>query len=213
MEWPLPFWWNRSRATALAATLSLHVIVAAWLLAERAGMPAQRPMEVPPIWLPVLRPLEPPPPGERPTVIAEPWVEPATAIRPEFSPEAPVALPTPDWLGEARAVAGAIGREPQRRTFGEMPKAPAGRPKEEYPPSIYEPPLPRVGTTTTSPEGETVLWVSDNCYIPLESTSLTMRHFHEARQGIRRCQIGLGRKKPRGDLFDHLKRQKPEPQE
>lgn len=200
----MPFWWNRSRAASLAAALLLHVALAAWLLAWRVGMPVRWVPEVPPIWLPAVSPVEPPlPVAPLPARIEA--VEPDSIVPSEFAPEAPIAVPAPDWGGAARAVAGAIGKEPERRRFGEMPKAPAGRPKEVLPPSIYEKPLPRVGTTTTSPEGETVLWVSDNCYIPLESTTLTMQDFHKARQGIRRCQIGLGKKKPRGDLFDHLK--------
>jgi len=48
--------------------------------------------------------------------------------------------------------------------------------------------------------------VSDYCYISLGSTSLTMKDFHEARQGVRRCIIPIGEAEPRGDLFDHLKR-------
>jgi hypothetical protein len=36
--------------------------------------------------------------------------------------------------------------------------------------------------------------------------SLTMQDFHKARQGVRRCQYGVGKKKPRGNLFDPVKR-------
>jgi len=69
--------------------------------------------------------------------------------------------------------------------------------------------LPRVGTTVTTPEGETILWVSDYCYISLSSTSLTMQDFHAARQGMRRCIIPVGEREPRGDLFEHLERLPP----
>jgi hypothetical protein len=204
MPLALPFYWTRSRATALAATLLLHLAVAFWLLAARPAADGQRMVEPSPYeWLQPLPASLPPPPPELPRAVLEP-VEPPFIALPVPAPGSPVLPATPDWSGTARAVADAVGGGPQRRTFGEMPKAPAGRPKEEHPPSIYEQPLPRVGTITTSPEGETVLWVSDNCYIPLESTSLTMQDFHQARQGVRRCQIGLGKKKPRDDLFDHL---------
>jgi hypothetical protein len=117
----------------------------------------------------------------------------------------------PDWFADARAVADAIGKEPSYRKFGETPKAPPGRPKEEYPPSIWEKPLERVGKAYRTPEGEQILWVSDNCFISLGSQSLTMADFHKARNGVRRCNIGAGRREPRGDLFDHLKRPKKDP--
>lgn len=194
------------------ATLLLHAVLAAWLLAVSVAPPRGQVERVLPIWLPPAPPRLPPPP-------VEPWPSTLDAIEPSVLPilepasEALFAPTAPDWEGDAREVARAIGGGTARRTFGEMPKAPPGRPKEEYPPSIYDKPLPRVGTTVTTPEGETILWVSDNCYIPLESMSLTMQDFHKARQGIRRCQIGLGKRKPRGDLFDHLKRPPPPEQQ
>lgn len=208
MERPLPARWNRSRATALAAALILHALIGAWLLASRPAAPIERWRDTALAALPTLPRLAPPPPVE-PLPATLDAIEPDVLVLSARAHES--TADAPDWMGEARSVAGAIGEGPKYRPFGEMPKAPAGRPKEEFPPSIYEKPLPRVGTTTTSPEGETVLWVSDNCYIPLESQSLTMQDFHKARQGIRRCQIGLGKRKPRGDLFDHLKRAKPDP--
>ena len=87
--------WNRSRATAIAATLLLHLVLAVLLLSLKQGTP------------------------------------PATAEIAEI-----------EWIP----------------------------PRE---------PLPRVGTAVTTPEGETILWVSDYCYISLSSTSLTMNAIHE----------------------------------
>ena len=106
----------------------------------------------------------------------------------------------------------AFGAGPSYQPFGEIPKAPPGRPKEVYPPSIWEKPLPRVGKTVVTPDGETILWVSDNCWVSLSSRSLTMQHIHKAREGVRMCQIGVGKKEVRGDLFDSIKRPPP-PQE
>jgi hypothetical protein len=106
------------------------------------------------------------------------------------------------------AVAGALGGSTERRSFGAGPAESERKLKSEPegPPPVFEQPLPRVGTTVTTPEGETILWVSDYCYISLSSTSLTMKDFHEARQGVRTCIIAIGERQPRGDLFDHLKR-------
>jgi hypothetical protein len=203
----LPLSWNRSKATALAVTLALHLLVAAWLLAVRHPLPPSAIPDAAIVWLPALpAPPESPPPIESAPIGVTP-LEPVPLLLPETA--APFLVPEPDWLGDARDVAGVIAGGPTRRTFGEMPNVPAGRPKEEYPPSIYEPVSPRVGRTDKTPEGETILWVSEKCYIPLSSNSLTMQDFHKARQGIRRCIIPLGKAKPRDDLFEHLKNPPP----
>ena len=206
MDLPLPSTWNRSRATALAATLLLHVAVAAWLLAARS-VPAPVLLEQRmAVWLPTLPDRTPPPPVEPLPVMIEP-VEPSAPPRLEPAPDLTIRQPTPDWEGTAREVARAVGGGVEQRRFGPEPEEePRQLKSKRPPPSVFERPLPRVGTTVTSPEGETILWVSDNCYIPLESMSLTMQDFHKARQGVRRCQYGLGKKKARGDLFDPIKR-------
>ena len=103
---------------------------------------------------------------------------------------------------------------PGYQPFGETPKGPAERPKEKYPPLIWPKPLPRVGKTVVTPDGETILWVSDYCYVSISSRSLTQKEIHDARQGVRMCvltQFG-GEKKARDDLFDSIKRPQP-PQE
>jgi hypothetical protein len=206
MDLPLPSTWNRSRATALAATLLLHAVVALWLLTARPT-PAPVLIEQPlPVWLPTLRDRTPPPPVEPLPVTIEP-VEPLALPVREPGPDSAISRPAPDWEGTAREVARGVGGGVEQRRFGPEPEdEPRQLRSKRPPPSIFERPLPRVGTTVTSPEGETVLWVSDNCYIPIASMSLTMQDFHKARQGVRRCQYGVGKKKPRGDLFDPIKR-------
>lgn len=214
MELPLPLGMNRSKAAALAATLFLHAVVIAWLLVLRFDLPPSVVIEDRLTWLPDF--LEPPPTPAPP--VEEPSQAPVSIPLERLPFPIPIielpaedAAALPDWYADARAVAGEIGKEPSYRKFGETPKAPPGRPKEEYPPSIWEKPLERVGKAYRTPEGEQILWVSDHCFISLGTQSLTMADFHKARNGIRRCNIGLGKKKPRSDLFDHLKRPKPDP--
>ncbi|MDP9198517.1 MAG: hypothetical protein M3O07_04795 [Pseudomonadota bacterium] len=200
----VPLEWNRSRAAALAATLLLHLALALWLVSLRFAQPVTMPIVATPWWLPTL-PTPPPPPMPEETL-----PQPDISIRlrpvPMPLPDAPVIAPAPDWYGEAAEVAGAIGDEPAYRQFGETTKAPPGRLKEEYPPSIHEKPLPRVGSAYRTPEGEQILWVSDHCFISLGTQSLTMQDFQKARNGVRRCIIYAGKREPRSDLFDHLKR-------
>jgi hypothetical protein len=206
MDLPLPSTWNRSRATALAATLLLHAAAAAWLLATRMAVPpalVEQPMLV---WLPAL-PARIAPPPLKPLPITLEAIEPSVLPVMEQAPASVIEQPGLDWEGTAREVARAVGGGVERRRFGPEPeKEPPQLKSKRPPPGIFERPLPRVGTTVTTPEGETILWVSDNCYIPLESMSLTMQDFHKARQGVRRCQYGAGKKKARIDLFDPIKK-------
>jgi hypothetical protein len=209
MKLPLPQAWNRSKTAALAATVLLHVLLIGWIAMLRFEAPLTAVVESVPLWFPALPPRPPPPISAERLPVPGISVEPQTVPFPVPSVPVSEGEPDRDWYGDARDAAGAIGGGPKRKAFGETPKAPESRPNEVFPPSIYPKPLARVGTTYRTPEGELILWVSDNCYISLESQSLTMQDFHKAREGIRRCNLPLGKHKPRGDFFDHLKRPKP----
>jgi hypothetical protein len=206
----LPASWNRTRATALLATLLLHLAVALWLLALRFETSERRADGRRFLWLPHIEAPPPPrpldselPPAEVGPIRAAPLPMPV----PEIAP-----APQPDWSGTARDVAKDMTAQPGYRRFGDVPKGPEERPKEQYPPSIWPKPLPRVGTTVTTDQGETIIWVSDYCYVSISSRSLTQAEIHEARKGVRTCIIPLGKKEGRDDLFDSIKRPPP-PQE
>ena len=208
----LPSSWNRSRATALGLTLLLHLLAAFFFLTHGDFRPsADEDSNF--IWLPASAP----PPQAAPAPAIESDLPPLQ-VAPITTEPLPVPLPDiaasepTDWSATAREVAKGFGAAPSYQPFGEIPKAPPGRPQEVYPPSIFEKPLPRVGKTVVTPDGETILWVSDNCWVSLSSRSLTMQHIHKAREGVRMCQIGVGKKEVRGDLFDSIKRPPP-PQE
>lgn len=213
-EAALVFRLDRSRAIALAATLTLHVVALFWLLALRFEQPVAVILEERLVWLPALPPLPPPLESDQlPELDSAPVMLPM--LRPEVTPRVvvPRLRDALGWQQDARDAADAVvGKESPYYRFGEFPKAPTGRPKEEYPPSIWAVPSKgRKGTAERTPEGELILWVSDDCYIPLGTQSLTMADIHKAREGVRRCIIPLGRKKPRSDLFEHLKRKPVDP--
>jgi hypothetical protein len=208
LERPLSFYWNRSRATALAITLLLHGMAAVWLLSVRMQVASLEPGPHDLIWMPApeaAQPEPPPPPGPAsvgPLSTPSPIVVPA----PEEEPESNAITP-PDWEGEARAIAREFGREPERRRFGPEPEQEPQQLESKRPrSSVFERPLPRVGTTVRTPEGEQILWVSDNCYVSLGSQSLTTREHHALKRGITTCQIGVGKRQARGDLFEHITR-------
>ncbi len=203
----MPSSWNRSRTTAIVATLLLHLLLAAWILSLKSGEPPAAAEIVDVDWVPPLQSLPrlPPPAIQPMPFAAEPVEEPFIVL------PAPELATTPllqfDWYGDARAVAGVQGPSAGRRGFAPPEKSSRKlKSAPDGPPPLFEQPLPRVGKTVTTPEGETILWVSDYCFISLSSTSLTMGDFHAARRGIRTCIIPLGKRKPRGDLFDHLKK-------
>ena len=207
----LPLSWDRSRATALGATALLHLTVILWLLALRFDLPEKLAEELDIAWLPEPETALPPPPPVE-SALPPPRIAPITAApfsvpAPKVSPQAP-----PDWSAEARDFAKGLTAAPPYRPFGEFPKGPAERPKDQYPPSIWPQPLPRVGTTVTTPEGETIIWVSDNCWVSVSSRSLTLKGIHDGRNGVRMCNVAVGSKEARDDLFDYVKRP-PKPQE
>jgi hypothetical protein len=204
--------WNRTRAAAILTTLLLHGFIGFWWLQSWSVRRIERVAEDRLIWLPApdAAPVPPPPPlapDTLPPIIA-PIAAPPLSV-PEITP-----APYPDWSATARDVAKGMTTAPTYPSFGEVPKGPQQRPKERLPPSIWPKPLPRVGTTVTTDEGETIIWVSDYCYVSISSRSLTRKEIHDSRKGVRTCilaQFG-GEKKPRDDLFDAIKRPPP-PQE
>lgn len=210
----LPAGWSRSRAAATCVTLVLHAAMAWWLLALRFDLPESHDAERDFVWLPVPTADVPPPVDALPTDVPPPEVAPMTAPPlPMPVPEVTTAAP-PDWSGTARDVAKGMTAAPGYQPFGETPKGPPERPREQYPPSIWPKPLPRVGKTVVTPEGETIIWVSDYCYVSISSRSLTQKDVHDARKGVRMCVLAQfgGEKKARDDLFDSIKRPPP-PQE
>ncbi len=212
MRWPLD--WNRSRATALGTTLALHVAVIAWLLAMHFDLPEQLAGELEYLWQTL-------PPA--PLVPATPTVPPdpsaassdATSSRPTTRAAAPAAIfpvTPPDeegWRNFAKDAARQLTTGPSYQPFGQVPKGPEQRPVEPHQPSIFDQPLPRVGKTVVTPDGETIVWVSDNCYVSISSRSLTQGAIHEGRRGARMCNLAVGKKDARDDLFDPLKRPLP----
>ncbi len=210
----LPAAWNRSRATAVGVTLVLHAVTGWWLLALRFELPKALVEDLRLAWLPAPVTPTPPPPAILPADLAPAQVAPITAPPlpmplPEISPAAPA-----DWSQSAREAAKDMTTGPSYRRFGELPEGPPAPPKDQLPPSIWPKPLPRVGTTVVTPEGETIIWVSDYCFVSISSRSIALKDVHEGRNGVRTCILAEfgGEKKARSDLFDPIKRPPP-PQE
>ena len=214
----LLFDWTRSRATAFAATFVLHVAAILWLLALRFDLPEKLAGDLELLWpaLPEPEPAAPPVPPP-----ADPAPPPAAAVSPAPVESAPTRSPflehppdTEGWSNIAKDEARRLTAPYPYPRFGEFPKGPEEKPSELYPPSIFDKPLPRVGQTVTTAEGETIIWVSDYCYVSVQSRSLTQKEIHAGRNGVRTCVLAEfgGKKQARGDLFNEIKRP-PTPQE
>ena len=213
----LPFDWNRSRATALGATLALHVAAILWLLALRFDLPEKLAGDFEFLWpvTPDTAPVQAPPPPV-PAATGAPEVAPVIPAPITAPPlPAPFLNVPPDeegWSNIAKDAARRLIALSPYAPFGEFPKGPDERPRDPLGPSIWPTPLPRVGKTVTTPEGETIIWVSDRCWVSISSRSLTQADVHAGRQGARMCNLAIGSKEPRSDLFDSIKRPPP-PQE
>lgn len=216
----LPADWSRSRAVAAGATLALHAAAILWLLALRFELPEKFAENLEILWqdmplrtVPSVEPVAPRPEPATPRDAATPS---ATAALPAMPPQtSPNTLPDEEgWSNIAKDAGRRFAAPPAYRRFGEVPQGPPERPREQYAPSIWPKPLPRVGQTVVTPDGETIIWVSDYCYVSVQSRSLTQAEVHAARNGVRTCilaQFG-GEKDVRDDLFDPIKRPPP-PQE
>jgi hypothetical protein len=138
---------------------------------------------------------------------------PSTAARPAMPGNAPattvVPPPAASRADAGHRLAGAYGQvlaaADAKRGFG-FPAAP-DRPVR--PPSVFEDPSPRVGTTERTAEGEQILWLTKDCYASLGSTSLTQKDVHAFHRMLPAICEAHGPREPRGDLFAPLRRPTP----
>jgi hypothetical protein len=146
-----------------------------------------------------------PPREQKPSTHAEaaPAQQSITASAPDIAP--PSA--TSEWtLSGAIAAQAAIDEFVRRE--GYRPLGPQAKQSQAPvdPPSIYSTPEHKLGDAEPDPLNYDIVWHSDRCYTEL-GKPVTPRV--DARTGfpnVRKCRlIDIGKKKARGDLFEHLK--------
>ncbi|HKE96936.1 MAG TPA: hypothetical protein VKB34_21695 [Povalibacter sp.] len=87
-----------------------------------------------------------------------------------------------------------------------------GPPPERPPPSIFEPEENVLGQEGRDVHGDPVVRLNKYCYQDLDKTVLTARDIVSPRPpGMVNCMFPGGKGEPRGDLFEHLKRNRPLP--
>ncbi len=138
--------------------------------------------------------------------------------QPSSSPESatPAAEPLPprqiDWNAHGayaakKAVEGSVG-EPYRN-FGPRKSGPPPGPGA---PALFEEEKDKFGEEGTDIHGDPVVWLSKHCYQELEKTVQTARDWVDPRPRLQLCMFPAGSPEPRGDLFEHLKKEKALPE-
>ncbi len=111
-----------------------------------------------------------------------------------------------DWDANAelaaRSAIDAVVREEGYRSFG-FPRQ-RELPGEEELPSIFEEPRHEFGEAGVDAFGKPVVWLGGGCYQELDKSDDPLRDRRTM------CVLGVGKREPRGDLFDHIKKRKPE---
>jgi len=111
-----------------------------------------------------------------------------------------------DWYDAAAAASRSITEREhdlsERRSFS-GPKTDATKPPKK-PYTIFEPKSVKAGRIENTDEGEVIRWTSDHCYQILVTPN-------EMHRGMTKCFMPLGKRKVRGDLFNHMKDVAPPP--
>jgi hypothetical protein len=115
------------------------------------------------------------------------------------------AMPPVDWHASGEqsvdAAVASIIRDESYRPLGPQEKR-----SYELPPvpSLFREPKHKFGDVDEDPMGRTAVWHSERCYTTLEEP-ITPRASADI-PGVNPMKCLWLRKKPRGDLFDHLRR-------
>jgi hypothetical protein len=133
-----------------------------------------------------------------------------TPQRSEPASDTPAAPREVDWRREGELAVDAavadIVRNEGYRPLG--PRETAG-PRDEPPrPSIFEEPKHRSGDTGKNAFGDSVVWHNESCYTVLESALSTLGQHGVVRDGQYFCVAPVGKKEPRGDLFEPIMKQR-----
>ena len=95
--------------------------------------------------------------------------------------------------------------------YRELGPRAAKTPGPPEPPSVFETPKHRSGDVEPDPLNYDRVWHNDRCYTELGKPVTPRADARIGNVSPPKCWIGIGKKKARGDLFDHLKRDKPPP--
>ena len=115
-----------------------------------------------------------------------------------------------DWYSSGEAAARDFAARLDRPATRPLDRRPT-RPKpaaERTPKSVFDDEKSRVGRITQNADGETIYWLTPNCYVTLGSDSIALRDAHAMHEGMTFCRIPLGKREARGDLFEEMPTQR-----
>lgn len=139
-------------------------------------------------------------------VIADSWPELAPLPLPSESAPTGSALAPPDWKQSGEDAA-ADAAQDHYRALGPRPEEP---PVKQSPSPFAPPPRHKYGEVDVDDQKNPILWLSEHCWLrprnlraepgdPFANVSMTF------------CSAPFGKKEPRGDLFEHLRKTPPVP--
>lgn len=194
-----PNTWNVRRAIAFTAVVALHAgLLIILTVALRSGVRRFTPdaFTTTFVWLPspaspaVSRP-RPPIPNESAPISP---VEPPPIAPPRISVQS--SADTIDWDSEARRAAGAVIVTPRVREFGRVPDAPS------WLGPVRSSPKHQAGEQYRTENGDSIVWVSDRCYIVSSLPPLGMPDV--IARSIPARTVCLDNSGPQGELFKDL---------
>jgi hypothetical protein len=129
-------------------------------------------------------------------------------LEPQHAPVERASAPAPvDWAEEGELAAGSaissIIREEGYRVIG--PRKPSAPGANESPPSIFTEPKHKFGDIERDPFGYDRVWHNERCFTDIGQPVSARPDARIGNVNSRKCLRPLGKKKPRGDLFEHLK--------
>lgn len=132
--------------------------------------------------------------------------DPAPLDFPSESAPTGSAMAPPDWK-QSGADAAADAASKSYRSLGPRPREPAVK----QPPSPFAPP-PRhkYGEVDVDEQKNPILWLSEHCWLrPRNLRAEPGDPFANISMSF--CSFALGKKEPRGNLFEHLRKEPPVP--
>jgi hypothetical protein len=206
------------RCVALCIVVGLHSLILLFIWKTRDSLNSRTgPEDEFIVWIRVTEPVPPdeatPSPSDEPVARADrEQREPAARDEQDVTatPSAPRQI---DWGAHAafnakRAVEESL---PERyRYFG--PRRPSPEPEPE-PPSVFEEERKVHGEIGEDALGNPVVKLNKYCYQELEKNVPTAHDYGQPPQPkMTKCLFPIGKREPRGDLFEHLKKDRPLPE-
>lgn len=195
-----PNTWRVRRVTAFAVVVALHAgvfIIMTFALRTSTRQPPSAEfitlITLPAPLLPSINRPHPPIPTENASISP---VQPPTAPPPQISVQSGAGTSI-DWTAAAERAARTAIAAPRARSFGEIPQAP------DWVRSAPSSPKHYAGEAYRLETGESIVWVSDRCFIVSEPPPLGMPDVFARSLGTRMgCQAPPGPRK--GELFKNL---------